>query len=735
VVDTGVDLDFPDLVDDSQSNLVQGYNAITRRDKPGAAQDDNGHGTAVAGTIAALANDLGITGIAYEAKIMPIKAMDENGEGDDHVLAEGIVWAANHGANIINLSIGSSTQTKVLDDALAYAAQKGCLLIGASGNNKSADELQKSAAQTFDPQSSVQSNQKISSVNYPAADPHVIAVSAVDQNDKLADFVLTGPEVKLAAPGVRILSCLWTREGEIGVGRFSGTSFAAPIVSGAAAILWSKYPGLSAAEISRALFSSAYDLGELGKDEKYGYGRVDVYRALQTLGEPRSFSSPAKLGWEGGKVTAGLGEETDAVLTVPAGAFDMPLTADGREGKMTFRLEMLASAPDFPEGFEAAGPAVQIGPWGEAIAQKPLRLQLKLTPSSQQAFSDSNLQNQNSGRQIAYLYRWSGSRWLRVGGGLPDSASSMEVTVYEPGIYRAGWSAAPDTERISGLDRIHTALAIALEAFPTGADTVVLSRADSYPDALAGVPLAYRYQAPMLLTNPQSLPAEVEQLIKDLAPRHIIILGGNSAVAPAVEQKLSRIAKVTRLAGKDRYQTASIIAQALGIKGQAAVVSGSNFPDAIAVASPAAQNGIPILLTPPSSLADPTAYILNRLSVVSTDVIGGPGAVGDAVWRQLPDPKRLSGADRYATSAAVVKVYKPQGSILYVATGQKFPDALTGGVLAAANSTGILLLSPQGLTAAQIRVLEPLEGKKAVALGGREAVNDRLLAQVQELIK
>ena len=718
VVDTGVDLNFPDLVDDKQNNLLQGYTAFPRSTKAGAAQDDNGHGTAVAGTIAALPNDIGTIGIAYEAQIMPIKAMDEDGEGDDDVLADGIVWAADHGAHIINLSIGSSTQTQVLADALAYAASKGCLLVGASGNNKSVEELP--------------ITKNLSGVNYPAADPCVIAVTAIDQKDKIAHFSLTGPEVKLSAPGTQILSCMWTKEGEKGVGYFTGTSFAAPLVSGVAALLWSQYPELTASEISRALFSSAFDLGSSGRDHSYGYGRVDAYRALKTLAEPKSYPSPAVLGWEGGKVKAADGEEVQAVLTVPPGAFNLPVYSGSPASTMKFQLELVSSPPNFPQGIKPAGRAVSIKPWGESTVQKPLSLQLKLTPPQEQALSEDK--ESNSAEQIAYLYRWSGSRWLRVGGGLPLSASTLEVTIYEPGLYRAGWSAAPATNRISGSDRISTALAIAREAFPTGADTVVLSRADSYPDALAGVPLAYRLQAPILLTNPQSLPAEVEQLIIELAPRQIIILGGKSAVAPAIEERLGRQAPVTRLAGGNRYETATVIAHTLGTKGQAVVVSGSNFPDAIAAASAAAQTGSPILLTPASSLAPSTANTLNKLSVVSTEVVGGTGVVNHSVWSKLPEPQRISGPDRYATSAAVVQAYQPQGGILYVATGRNFPDALTGGVLAAANSSAILLLPPQGLTAPQIQALQTLNGKKAVALGGRGAVSDQLLKQVQELI-
>ena len=179
VVDTGVDLDHPDLMDDSRRlyNLVQGYNAITQSAEPGAEQDDHGHGTAVAGVIAALANDLGIVGVAPEAMIMPIKAMDKNGKGEDSIIADGIVWAVDHGARIINLSIGAESQTQVLDDAILYAASKGCLLVGASGNaaDYKADRRMGSITSGH-------------GVAYPGAHPEVLAVAATDENDRITDF-------------------------------------------------------------------------------------------------------------------------------------------------------------------------------------------------------------------------------------------------------------------------------------------------------------------------------------------------------------------------------------------------------------------------------------------------------------------------------------------------------------------------------------------------------------------
>jgi minor extracellular protease Epr len=773
VVDTGVDLDHPDLVDDTlhRSSLIQGYNAFTRSSLPGADQDDNGHGTSVAGAIAALNNDEGIVGVAYEAMIMPIKAMDHTGEGEDSIIADGIIWAVEHGARIINMSIGSDTQAKVLDDALQYAADQGCLLIGASGNKEGYTEIN---ANTGTGEAGTNQN----SVAYPAAHPAVLAVSAVDMYDTIAPFALTGQEVMLSAPGKRILTDYWT-ESETGCAYSTGTSIAAPFVSGAAALLWSKYPDLSADEIRQALLSSAYDLGAKGRDNDYGFGRLDVYRALQALEEqePETFFSSAALGWQGGKIYAGgTAEEPDALLTVPKDTFPLRVTGMGVGEEINISLQTTVSAEEFPEGIVPAGETIILKSWGEVPVRKALSLSLRLKPPAENAAlslsgaskereaaldeeaasneevafneeiapANENI-TENGDESVeegivtaappepvltAYLYKWSGSRWLKVGGGVTDPAKVLEAAIYEPGTYRAGWSLEQNTERLAGNDRIATALEIALEAFPDGADTVIIARADDFPDALAGAPLAYKLQAPILLTYPEELPAEVYRFIEEAKPKKIFLLGGTGAISPAVESKLTELAYTYRIAGNNRYATAAAVADMLGTTGQAIIVNGLNFPDAIAAASHAALQGKPILLTPTAGLAPETAEALRRLSVTKAEVIGGPAVIAEEVTKELISPERISGANRFATSAEVIRSNLPPGDVLYIATGMAFPDALTGGILAALDSSGILLIPPSGPTPEQAEVLEILKGRRIIALGGEEAVPGEVLGKI-----
>lgn len=715
VIDTGVDLNSPDLKDGSVSNITGGYNAYTGSTDPASIQDDHGHGTSVAGLIAALNNNCGIIGVAYKAKIMPVKVMDSSGEGEDDIIADGIVWAADHGADIINMSIGADSENKILDDALTYAAGKGCLLIASSGND------QEEMPQNYTPQSAVRS----SLVAYPAAHPDVLAVSAVDANDAITSFSLTGPEVALAAPGEDILTDYW-KDGKSVMAEVAGTSIAAPFVSGAAALIWSKYPQLTAAEVKKALFSSAYDLGAEGRDDSYGYGRLDIYRALKTLATPSPVSSPASLGWDGGSVAAGsTGEETGALLTVPAGAFALGVDSMNHDQSIRIAITKADAPGEFPKGITAGSETFSVN-WGEGLPRKVLGLSINAT-------LPNNLGTGANSDYLAYLYRWNGSRWLRVGGGYAGGKVAVQVSIYEPGSYRVGWSAVPAADRIAGSDRIDTALQIARTAFPTGADTVIIARADAFPDALAGAPLAYKYHAPILLTDPVNLPYTVSKAIADFGASHVFILGGTGAVSAAVQAKLETLAAVTRIEGSDRFGTAAAVADLLGTKGSAVVVNGLNFPDAISAAANAAVEGKPILLTSADSLNSLTEDLLKKYVVTTTEVIGGTAAVAEGVTAVLPGAVRISGDNRYATSAAVLRDNSPEGNILYIATGKNYPDALTGGILAAGGSTNILLVSPGGLTTEQRNLLRDYIGRKVIAIGGTNALPPSVLAEVKAL--
>ena len=217
VVDTGIACydaqGFMKGTDLAGTTCVPGYNFVGKNE---IAADDQGHGTHVAGTIAQTTNNgVGVAGLAHCAKLMPVKVLSARGWGTMADVAEGIRWSADHGAQVINLSLGAPMKSKVVENAVKHAIKKGAVVVAAAGNSGR-------------------------SVGWPAAYPGVIAVSATDKNDNIAWFSSRGPEVAIGAPGVGVTQQTICEAGKNKCeqwGVFNGTSMASPHVAGAAALL------------------------------------------------------------------------------------------------------------------------------------------------------------------------------------------------------------------------------------------------------------------------------------------------------------------------------------------------------------------------------------------------------------------------------------------------------------------------------------------------------------------
>ena len=291
VVDTGVDGKHPDLVNQmlTDASGIVGYDALQGKRDPAA--DGFGHGTHCAGIIDAQVNNgTGIAGLAgYSAlnaagqsgalpigihalglssnsvKIMPVKVLDSNGSGTDASVANGVIWAADHGAKVISISLGGPDSSSTMSNACNYAWNKGCVLIAASGNDG------------------------VSTKFYPAACSNVISVGATDSSDSLASFSNWGSWVDIAAPGDTILSTLPTYQVQPGwplnYGYMSGTSMAAPHVAAEAAMLFAQNPGLSNAQVV-SIITANVDIYHpfSGHTLAPGAGRMNLYRALQAAG-------------------------------------------------------------------------------------------------------------------------------------------------------------------------------------------------------------------------------------------------------------------------------------------------------------------------------------------------------------------------------------------------------------------------------------------------------------------
>ena len=252
IVDTGIDVKHPDLKD----NLKGGVSTVGYTS---SYNDDNGHGTHVAGIAAAIDNEIGVIGVGPQIDLYAVKVLDRRGSGYLSDVIEGLDWAIQNKMEVVNMSLGTSSNVASFQETVQRVYAAGITQVAAAGNTGGA-------------------------VIYPAAYPEVIAVSATDSTDTLASWSSRGPEIDLAAPGVSIYS---TYKGQT-YKTLSGTSMAAPHVTGAAALVLTQVAkcdtdssgSCSPAEVQQRLEATAEDLGTVGRDDLYGSGLVNAEKAV-----------------------------------------------------------------------------------------------------------------------------------------------------------------------------------------------------------------------------------------------------------------------------------------------------------------------------------------------------------------------------------------------------------------------------------------------------------------------
>jgi hypothetical protein len=248
ILDSGIDAMHPDL----QGRVLPGYDFVWGNTN---AADDFGHGTAVAGVVAANGdNGIGVAGLCYNCSLLPVKVMDVSGLATYSSIAQGIQYAVDQGARVINISIAGDSVSSTLQDAVDYAWSNNVVVVAAAGNNAN------------------------DTPQYPAACNHVVAVAATEPDDSLAPFSSYGSYLTLAAPGDNI----WTtqRTASSPYGAWRGTSFASPVVAAVAALEISANPLLSNTQIVSILGNSADRVGSAGYNTSFGYGRVNALRAV-----------------------------------------------------------------------------------------------------------------------------------------------------------------------------------------------------------------------------------------------------------------------------------------------------------------------------------------------------------------------------------------------------------------------------------------------------------------------
>ncbi len=258
VIDSGVDASHPDLA----GRVLPGLDLVESAST--ADPDPVGHGTAVAGLIAGRQDDdRGVVGLAPDARILPVRVLDaENRYDDALIVANGVRWAVDNGARVINLSLGGSSASPALAAALDYAFARDVVVVACTGNETASNS---------------------STVWYPAREPGVVAVSGLDrESEQLWSGAITGRETVLSAPASGLVGA----RPPDGYWRVQGTSFGTPLVSATAALIRARYPEMPAGDVINRMLRTARDIGPAGRDDSFGYGLVDPVAALTDEVEP-----------------------------------------------------------------------------------------------------------------------------------------------------------------------------------------------------------------------------------------------------------------------------------------------------------------------------------------------------------------------------------------------------------------------------------------------------------------
>lgn len=289
------------------------------------------------------------------------------------------------------------------------------------------------------------------------------------------------------------------------------------------------------------------------------------------------------------------------------------------------------------------------------------------------------------------------------------------------------------TKRIAGDNRYSTAVEVSKDVADRS-DWAILTNGDNFPDALSAAPLAKKLNAPILLTGKDSLNEATKARLIELQTKNVYIIGGSGVVSKNVENELTSTGiNVERIDGKDRYETAVKVAEKIG-NTEIFLTTGDDYSDALSASPIAAEMGIPIILTSKDSLPDSVSnFISQKAGELKVYVIGGSDVISNNVFNKLLNAERITGNDKYERNLNIINKFadKIDFTNAFIATGDNFPDSLSGSVLAAKNNSAILLVNKYSTSGVKDLLRTKNVGKINI-LGGQGAVDDNLIEEIAE---
>ncbi|MCY8599716.1 N-acetylmuramoyl-L-alanine amidase [Bacillus spizizenii] len=295
--------------------------------------------------------------------------------------------------------------------------------------------------------------------------------------------------------------------------------------------------------------------------------------------------------------------------------------------------------------------------------------------------------------------------------------------------------AANSVTRLDGANRYEVAVNVSKQGW-SSANTVVIANGTAYADVLTASPLAYKYNAPILLTKSATLTTATKNRISQLKPSKVFVIGGTISVSNNVVNELKKlgVSTVERIGGSSRYEVAQNISKKLSSNSKAIIANGTAYADSLAISTYAARQGIPILLTTEKSIPTATKNAMKSKGTSSTIVVGGEISVPKSIYGQLPSPTRIGGKDRFEVAANIAKKYYSSSKSAFISNGFKYADALAGSALASKQNQPMLFTKAGSLATATKAIIGSNSINNFTVLGGTISVQTAVTNQLKNEI-